>query len=149
MLPGILAVLLIFSGCSGTPPEQGRLKGVSLPTLSGSTVELASCPSSKCLTVYLAPWCGYCRRATPLIIKLRESLKAKGVPTRVAVGMDGLQSLQEYARVFGPDTLLDPENKVGISAVPQFFLSDSEGNLVRQLAGAPESVEEAQAWVLQ
>src|SRR5689334_22878006 len=103
-----LAALIVLAGCSPSPKD--HLPDVSLTTLSGdSRQSLASCPTAKCLNVVVAPWCPYCRAATPTIVELRNYLNKNNLATtRVIVGMDKPQALADYAKDFGPDTLLDP-----------------------------------------
>lgn len=115
------------------------------PTLSSqSGPSLASCPTRKCLTVYLAPWCVYCRKATPLFIKARKFLKQKGVETRVIIGMDQPQPLQEYASAFGPDTMLDLNSTMRVSGVPHFYVSNASGEILREIGGLPNGVNGAE-----
>src|SRR5207244_1518320 len=110
-----------------------------LPTLDGKgTVSLASCPGAKCLTVYVAPWCGVCRASSGLILALGEYLKARGIETRVVVGKDRLDAVREYARTFGPKTLLDPDGGVGLrGGVPQFIVTDPAGKVLKAMPGVP------------
>ncbi len=126
--------ILPFLACSraGT-----GLPDVSLPTLAGGQTKLASCTAAKCLTVYVAPWCGYCRAATPAIRALRVFLADNGVATRVIVGMDRPDALREYAADFGPDTLLDAGQALSVGGVPHFYVTDASGKLIKEVAGVP------------
>lgn len=126
------------SACSSKAPA--ALGSAELATLGGGRLSLASCPTEKCLNVYLAPWCGYCRAATPAILELREHLKARGVATRVVIGMDKLESVTDYARLFGGETALDPANAVGVSGgVPHFYVTDRAGKILRDVPGMPRT----------
>ncbi|MBI5208863.1 MAG: TlpA family protein disulfide reductase [Elusimicrobia bacterium] len=104
--------------------------------MTGSS--LAACPTAKCLTVYVAPWCGYCRRATPIIVELQRRLPKDAATLRVVVGMDSMEAVRQYAREFGPDTLLDPEGSFRMNGVPQFLVSDASGRLVKKVPGMPD-----------
>ena len=142
------AVLLLCP--SGEARPGSVFDGISLPTLSSARpVALASCPTKRCLTVYVAPWCGFCRRSTPMFKKLKESLRWRMVTTRIVVGMDKESAVRGYAREFGGDTLLDFEGALSPRGVPHLFLTDRTGTVIRSRAGAPESLSEAEAWVLQ
>lgn len=101
---------------------------------------LASCPTPKCLTVYVAPWCGYCRAATPSIIALRAYLKKHGVHTDIIVGMDRPKALAAYAKVFGPDTVLDEDGALAQGGVPHFYVTDKSGSLLQEQAGVPQGI---------
>lgn len=115
---------------------------VKLPTYSSKTGgSLASCPTAKCLTVYVAPWCGYCRAATPMILQMRENLKRLKVDTRIIVGLDSAEPVETYARTFGPETLLDLNNTLSLTGVPHFYVSDASGAILKEFGGYPMGVE--------
>lgn len=133
------AFLLPLLACSRAPKG---LPDVALPKLAGGEAKLSECAAAKCLTVYVAPWCGYCRAATPAIRALRVFLAGKGVATRIVVGMDRPEALRDYAREFGPDTLLDAGRAMAVNGVPHFYVSDASGALLREVAGAPSGVSE-------
>src|SRR5437016_5581843 len=97
-----LAALFVLGGCSRASGEKDSLPDVKLETLAGNAkVSLASCPTAKCLTVVVAPWCPYCRAATPQITELRKFLKQRSISSRIVVAMDKPEALREYARAFG------------------------------------------------
>jgi hypothetical protein len=100
-------------------------------------VALASCPTRKCLTAYVAPWCPHCREATPAIIALRDYLKPRGVTTRVIVGLDKPKAVRDYAATFGPDTILDPAGTLQPGGVPHFYVTDDTGALIKDVPGMP------------
>lgn len=129
-----VAFVLPLLACARTAPG---LPDVALPTLAGGETKLSSCSAPKCLTVYVAPWCGYCRAATPAIRTLRVYLADKGVATRVVVGMDQLDALREYAKDFGPDTMLDSGRALAVGGVPHFYVTDASGRLIKEVAGMP------------
>lgn len=142
---GALALGLILGGLLMRPGGKpaAALPSEPLPTLStGKTVSLASCPTAKCLTVVVAPWCGYCRSATPHVLALREYLNTRGVTTRVVVGMDKMQNVKDYALEFGPDTLIDPAGQVTANGVPHFFVTDAAGAVLKEVAGVPAGLDD-------
>ena len=142
LLAAALAAAGALSGCSTTGRD--TLPEVSLPSLgSGAKTSLTSCPTAKCLTVYVAPWCPYCRAATPMIVALKEYLKDRGVTTRVVVGMSGPSEVAAYAKVFGAETLLDPRGAFPVSGVPHFVVSDARGAVLREVAGYPQDAKDA------
>lgn len=119
---------------------EGQMPSLSLPTRGSSApVALDRCPTDKCLTVYVAPWCPHCRAAGPLVKAVREDLAKKGVTTRIIVGMDAPQAVESYADDFGPDTLLDSGTEFKLaSGVPSIFVSDAHGGILHKSAGLPE-----------
>ena len=122
---------------------------VELPLADGSgKVWMAGCPTAKCLTVFVAPWCGFCRKATPAILKLRDYLKARGVETRVVVGKAEAGPIKEYAAEIGPGTLIDPDGEFRFTGgLPHFFVSREGGEVVLARPGmrADEAPEKAAA----
>jgi thiol-disulfide isomerase/thioredoxin len=123
---------------------KGSLPELSLSDAAGQETFLPECPKAKCLTVYLTPWCPYCRRATGLVQALQKELPEKGVPVRVVVGQDEDVRCRDYAAQFGTGTLLDCEKRWQPKGVPHFFVSDGDGGVLAAEAGAPEGVSAAQ-----
>ncbi|MBI3548739.1 MAG: redoxin family protein [Elusimicrobia bacterium] len=139
------AVLLCgaFAAAGCGVKSASSFETLTLPTASGAkTVALGQCPTPKCLTVFVAPWCGYCRAASPMIRALREHLAKRNVTTRIVVGMDREDSVRGYAAEFGPDTLIDPKGSIHLSGVPHFFASSADGKVFKDVAGAPRAPEE-------
>lgn len=110
---------------------------VDLPRADGGgLVWMAGCPAERCLTVFVAPWCGFCRAATPAIRALREHLASRGVPTRVVVGKDKPEAVREYAVEFGSDTILDLDGEFRFTGgLPHFFVSREGGEVVLDRPG--------------
>lgn len=136
-----LPFLLALAGCSGASgPAGASLPDLTLPRLDGASASsLASCATPKCLTIVVAPWCGYCRMGTPMFIRVKEFLRLKGVETRIVVSMADETDVRDYAREFGPDTLLDPANKAAVSGgVPHLFVSDKTGAILKEVPGLPQ-----------
>ncbi|MBI4678236.1 MAG: TlpA family protein disulfide reductase [Elusimicrobia bacterium] len=135
---GVLGYSLLGRPASSPGASGDRMPDIRLQTLSLQTgPSLAACPTERCLTVYVAPWCGYCRRGTPLIIALKRLLERNGVATRIIVGMDAMEAVREYASEFGPDTLLDPDSSFRVSGVPHFIISDASGSVAKKVPGLP------------
>jgi thiol-disulfide isomerase/thioredoxin len=133
----LLAAAGFSAACSGDEVAY-KLPDVRLPTVSAQeSPSLATCPAHKCLTAYVAPWCHYCRESTPMLIALRDYLGKRGVETRFVVGKDAVGALRDYARVFGPGTLLDVHDALEIGGVPHFFVSDDKGLILKEVSGVP------------
>jgi thiol-disulfide isomerase/thioredoxin len=114
-----------------------RLPRSPLMTTAGNPVELSSCPTPKCLTVVVAPWCGYCRASTEKLVELGSYLTARKITTRVVVTMDKPDALSEYAREFGPEAITDTSGLVSVRGVPHFIISDPEGRVLDTASGVP------------
>ncbi|MCX5794739.1 MAG: hypothetical protein NTY77_04515 [Elusimicrobia bacterium] len=140
VLSALCAGLLAACARSG---EGDRLPDLRLPTYAAQqSPSLSACGARKCLTVYVAPWCHYCRESTPMLIALRSYLGTRGVETRFVVGKDALAALRDYARVFGPDTLLDVHDALAVGGVPHFFVSDDKGLILNEVSGVPAGATE-------
>lgn len=79
-----------------------------------------------------------------MIIEARKYLKQNGVETRVIIGMDQPQPLQEYASSFGSDTLLDLNGALTVSGVPHFYISNASGEILKEIGGLPYGVNNGQ-----
>lgn len=132
-----LVLVAALAACSSKP----ELTEIPLPTLAGpKAAPLSECPTAKCLTIVVAPWCGVCHAIVPYILALRHYLAAKGVATRIVVGLAPLEALKPMAVPYGPDTQLDPEPESLVPAkdgVPMFVVTDYDGALLKRVNGFP------------
>jgi hypothetical protein len=132
-----VAAVAALAACAQQTPA--ALPDLSLPTLAGPEVNLRSCPTEKCVTAYVAPWCPHCRAATEGLLALRGRLKSKGMTVRFVVGQDNPAAVKSYAAAFGPDALLDPDGRMRVAGgVPHIFVSDAHGRVERDFAGVPK-----------
>lgn len=132
----LLALLLLPRSCSPGP----AFPDTPLETLSGAkAAPLSGCPTAKCLTIVVAPWCGICQAVVPHILELRKHLDAQGVTTRVVVGYAPLETLKTFAAPYGPDTQLDPsgERTPPKDGIPLFVVTDHEGRSLKRVVGFP------------
>jgi len=139
-LAGLFAFLLILVlWLRPGGKSSGRSFGASLPSVSSTeTKSLDACPTAKCLTVYVAPWCRICRQSTGAIAALGKHLKERGVDTRIVVGDGSPEDIRAYAQELGPGTLMDLDNQVPVSGgVPNFIVSDSAGKILYAIPGVP------------
>lgn len=137
----VLAGLFVASrrpGAGFSPAASSGFGDVTLASVGASSgkTALKSCPTEKCLTIYMSPWCGVCRASTDLIKELRPWLAERGVASRVIIGRDRKDAVEDYAREFGPDTLIDADGMVPLKGgVPQFLVSDGEGRILKAQPG--------------
>ena len=135
-----LAAALALAACSGGgAPAARRLPDARLPTLGGTAgPSLASCPTERCLTILVAPWCGVCRAEAPNFIALRHYLDAHGVSSRIVVGLsDDVPAIKKFAAVFGADALLDADGALSSRATPLLLVTDREGRVLKAVEGFP------------
>ncbi len=137
-----LTAALALAACSGSDSGSravSRLPDARLPTLAGiAGPSLASCPTDKCLTVLVAPWCGVCRAEAPSLVALRHYLDAHGVSSRIVVGLSSdAGAIRSFAAVFGSDALLDEGGALSSRATPLMLVSDREGRILKVVEGFP------------
>lgn len=101
------------------------------------------------LTIYLAPWSPYCRDELDRVRVMREQLAARGVATRIVLGLDSQDKLDELANELGGDVLFEPNGRTSnpTSGVPAFVVSDAS-KVVATRVGGFDGALEAAGWVL-
>lgn len=141
-----LAVALAFAaaltGCSGpSGTAQRPLPDERLAMLSGALApSLSTCPTDKCLTVLVAPWCSVCHGAVPEIVAFRKWLKERGVSSRVVVGAsDDREGIASFAQEFGKDAQLDYDQTLHTRSVPLFLVTDRTGRVLKAVGGLPRA----------
>ena len=133
---------LVFATGGGGGSERLPAEPIVLASLGGPSVTWSSCAAAKCLTVYVAPWCGVCRASTGFLKVFVSAMERAGVPSRVVVGLGAPDAVAEYARDFGPAALLDPGGKVPLAGgVPQFIVTSSDGRILKRQPGVPRIIE--------
>jgi hypothetical protein len=137
-----LAAALALAACLSPAPAARRLPDARLPTLGGVVgPSLASCPTEKCLTILVAPWCGVCRAEAPNFVSLRHYLDTKGVSSRIVVGLSNDKAaIRKFAAVFGADALLDADGALSSRSTPLLLVSDREGRVLKVVEGFPSQL---------
>lgn len=141
MRPTALVLALaaaLAAACSGAPAARA-LPDQKLPTLGGVPgPSLASCPTDKCLTVLVAPWCAICRGEAGNIVVFRRWLDRRGIASRVVVGLSNdPAAIKDFARTFGSDALLDERGVLSSRGVPLFLVTDRQGRVLKAVPGFP------------
>lgn len=137
------ALAAALAACSSGERSARQLPDIRLSTLGGPLGgSLASCPTDKCLTVLVAPWCGVCRAEAPNIKQFRRYLDQAGISSRVIIGLsDDRKAIRQFAALFGPDALLDDEGKIGSRATPLFLVTDRQGRVLKTVGGFPNGLK--------
>lgn len=148
-----VAALVRMSPSDGTGVDVGeRAPAFSAPNLSGEEVSFADHRGEVVLVNVWATWCGPCRVEMPSIQASYERFRERGF-TVLAVSVDtGLgyehkveKFVAEYELTF--PVLLDPEGRIQRTlrtvGVPETFVLDREGRIVKRLIGATDWDSEA------
>lgn len=101
----------------------------------------------KCLVAVIAPWCGYCRRSTPMIKSLLQKYGGSGdLMVNAVVTADEDQSTAQYAGELGAGAFSDPGNAfssaMGVRGFPTWVLFDEQGRTVKSASGAFPSADQ-------
>lgn len=151
MGPSGTTILVVLAAVAGAGwfllRKPQRVASAALPRLTaegaptGESGSAERCTGEKgCLIVYVAPWCGPCKQSLPHDRALADLVKTRGIETTFVVGMDSLPKCQEMARAIGREVLVDEKGtwarKMGISGVPHFLVTNTNGKVLKRQAGA-------------
>jgi len=156
------ALLLLFAGCEKSV-EAGRLApDFSLPDITGQTVSLEQYRGSVVLLDFWATWCGPCRMTIPLLTRLHEQYKDRGLVI-LGISVDDPQLIKDsdlvyYKKMAQIDYPLLRFNQKVIEdyfsreqmAIPTMFVIDRNGRIRDRIVGfQPETLEKSVAAVFQ
>jgi peroxiredoxin len=146
---------LWVTGCTGNARgvEVGdQVPEYSAPDLAGEEVAFADHLGEVVLINVWATWCGPCRVEMPPIQNIYSRFKDQGF-TVLAVSIDTgpgyREKVDEFVREFELDfpVLLDPQSRISrvlqTIGVPETFVLDREGRIVKRWIGATEWDSEA------
>jgi len=112
---------------------------VLTPAASNPTGEDPCLVKDQCVVLYLAPWCGYCRKAISVAQGMIDKFEGTDTGLKVVVGSGQPDALEAMAEGIGVGTFLDGDrrlwNALGISGVPAWYLVDSHGTIRGQVSG--------------
>src|SRR6266496_855031 len=146
----------ILSGPSNTTYPMPPLRGDSVTRLGwelsdGEHDVLADYKGKVLVLVFDATWCGPCRRSIPQLIELQQRYEKDGlkiVGLNVG-GPDDLEKVSDFARELQIQyTLAVPDNALislllsDNGSIPQTFIFDRKGVLIKRLIGYGPANEE-------
>ena len=155
-MAALLTVVLVSIGLAvlWAPPSATRgievgdlAPDYSAPLLSGEEVSLSDQRGRVVLVNIWATWCGPCRVEMPPIQQVYERYKDEGfsvLAVSVDAGPDHRDEVQSFVEEYGLafPVLLDPEGQVTrlfqTVGVPETFVLDREGRIVKRLIGATD-----------
>ena len=133
---------------AGTEPAAQRkpLSELKLPDLGGREWRLSEQRGKVVLVNIWATWCPPCREETPLLVRLANDYKAKGLEV-VGVSLDqgGKEVIEEFVaeyKVPYPILLPVPGSALTrVEPIPTTILIDRQGRLAKKYVGAvPKSI---------
>lgn len=151
----LLALVLLVSSTacsrrdSGTAPNstapvvQKPAPDVTVTALNGSSVKLSDLKGKVVLLNFWATWCPPCREEIPSMMQLNRAMTGKPFQM-VAVSVDegGRPAIEEYFRTSRNElpAYTDPGGTAakiyGITGVPETFVIDRNGVIVKKVIGA-------------
>ena len=138
---------------SGEESAAEKMKGQPAPEctltlVDGTEVKLADLKNKNVVILDLwATWCGPCRKALPVITKVAESYKEKGVllyAVNLGDSKDEIAKFLETSKI-NPTVAFDPEGKVGelfkVKGIPQTVIIGKDGIIKSVKVGAGDDIE--------
>lgn len=137
----------LFAGCSREKAEAPAMVGSPAPDftlrdLAGHEVRLSDLRGHVLLVNFWATWCPPCREEIPSMLRLNRAMAGK--PFRMlAISIDegGKQAVEAYLSNDGAalPVLLDTGGKIGkrygITGVPETFVVDRKGVIIKKIIG--------------
>lgn len=137
--------LLVTAGCKrALPPAEGKeAPDFTLQDLSGNKVALSSLRGKVVLLNFWATWCPPCREEIPSMVRLNQAMQGKPFQMlAVSIDQGGKEAVEAFFKKSGVTlpALLDPDGKIskeyGTTGVPETFLIDKKGIIVKKVIGA-------------
>ena len=146
---------------SHAPFSTATLPASDLRAYMSRTIDLDSHPCmgrTRCLVVYLAPWCGACRQAKSFVPYIRDVIsnhEDAGFMVVVGKGWGNFKGGYDMARDIGGRVYIDAEAsywrvlRKEVKAVPAWVLFDGVGDVVETQTGSPrrQSQDSAQSFL--
>ena len=140
-----LGLAFILTGCTGKPAGKVETGGWTLANKQRAT--LADYKGKVVVLDFYATWCEPCRAETPRLVQLQkqnqEGLQVIGLNVG---GAEDRDQVPAYAKEFGIQyPLAFPDDEFADSLlgdnqnIPQSFVFDREGNLVKRFVGYSDS----------
>lgn len=143
-----ILILVALMGCTkeAKPPVEGNpAPDFTLNTLTGEVVKLSDLKGQVVLLNFWATWCPPCRQEIPSMMRLNAAMAGK--PFRmlcVSIDDGGKVAVEEFFRTsgFSLPALMDPDKRAGklygLTGVPETFVIDRNGVILKKIVGAME-----------
>lgn len=154
LLIGIVAVVAVFGWAlarrNETQPTAGAAPDFTLTTFEGEQVRLSDLRGKVVVVNFWASWCGPCRVEAPDLQRIHERYQDRGVEVIGVAYTDteknSLAFIDEFNMTYtnGPDLGTRISARYNIQGVPETFVVDQAGNIVKFIY-APTSEAELSA----
>jgi len=143
-----ILILVALMGCTkeAKPPVEGNpAPDFTLNTLTGEVVKLSDLKGQVILLNFWATWCPPCREEIPSMMRLNTAMAGK--PFRmlcVSIDDGGKVAVEEFFRTsgFSLPALMDTDKRAGklygLTGVPETFVIDRNGVILKKVVGAME-----------
>lgn len=129
-------------GTSAGPVERKPAPEITVTPLNGNSIKLSELKGKVVLLNFWATWCPPCREEIPSMMKLNSAMAGKPFQM-VAVSVDegGKPAIESFFRTSGfmLPAYTDPGSKAatvyGITGVPETFIIDKNGIIVKKVIG--------------
>ena len=139
-------MLLVLTGCAKKekPAVSGNpAPGFTVKDLGGHEVRLADLKGKIVMLNFWATWCPPCREEIPAMMRLNEAMAGKPFQM-LAVSIDegGKAAVEDFFKKSGTTlpACLDSDQSAsklyGITGVPETFVIDKNGVIVKKVVGA-------------
>ena len=125
-----------------SPSEKSQAPDISVVSLDNQQLSLASLKGKVVLLNFWATWCPPCREEIPSLMKLNSFMAGKPFQmVCVSVDEGGKKAVEEYFKNsgFSLPAYTDPSGQVakvyGITGVPETFVIDKNGMIVKKVIG--------------
>jgi peroxiredoxin len=135
---GLAAVIIVFLLRDGMTGREAP--DFSLREAYGGQVQLQSLRGRPVLLVFWTTSCGICRHELPVLDRLAEEFRGRGVEM-LAINLGDLEGARQYMREnhLNLTTLVDTDGIVGqkysVNGVPKLVLVGADGRIKRAHAG--------------
>ncbi|WP_298271354.1 TlpA disulfide reductase family protein [Geobacter sp.] len=146
MIPIIVLALLLGCSREQKPAIEGNpAPDFTLNTLNGELVKLSDLKGQVVLVNFWATWCPPCREEIPSLMRLDAAMAGK--PFRmlcISIDEGGKVAIEEFFRKSGYalPALSDADKRVGktygITGVPETFVIDKRGVILKKVVGGME-----------
>ena len=148
----VMIVLAVVAACNrngankaAMPVENNPAPEVIVNSLSGTPLKLSDLKGKVVLLNFWATWCPPCRSEIPSMMKLNTAMAGKPFQM-VAISIDegGRPAIESFFQTsgFSLPAYTDPDNRAaktyGITGVPETFIIDRQGVIVKKVIGPME-----------